>query len=266
MIAFFDKNRCQKMSPDFCFDFFRGLEKSQKIFKKFFYRKNFSLSKKLREKNFAGTIIDSKTNFMFSRINMTDNYIHYTKLNEPEPKSGVAKLLESILSAVTLSVLVFLFLSIFFVTYVNKVENQIFRDEVDQVLTEFERVADKVETNLPYHTPQPILVSSTQVSDEEMKAWSQRNTNTMIDAFKLVAIVFGSMIFFNVVIKFAFPQYISWMSLFDISIRALVYLTFIGFVEFLFLRLVSSQYRTISTLEVKQKVLKKCSDVLSTVQ
>lgn len=180
--------------------------------------------------------------------------------------STVAKMLQAFMSAITLSVLVFLFLSIFFVTYVSKVENEIFRDEVNQVLNEFQRVTENVESNVPYHTPQPLAVSELQVSDEEMSAWSDRNSKIIIESFKLVAIVFGSMVVLNVIIKLAFPQYISWMTVFSIVTRALVYLCFIGAAEFLFLRVVSSKYRTISTVEVKQKVFKKCAQVLSYVQ
>lgn len=197
------------------------------------------------------------SNLKFEKLDSIEN---------TEKRSPVAKVLEAFMSAITLSVFVFLFLSIFFVTYVSKVENQIFRDEVNQVLNEFQRVTDKVESNIPYHTASPVSVSEIQVSDDEMNAWSDRNQKIIIESFKLVGIVFGSMIVLNVLIKLAFPQYISWMTVLRIVARAFLYLCFIGAAEFLFLRVVSSQYRTISTVEVKQKVFKKCADVLSRVE
>lgn len=172
-----------------------------------------------------------------------------------DPESWTGKIVNLVMSACTLSVLVFVFLTIFFFTYVRTVERDIFRNEVGRVIDNVKESRDAANQYLgiPSRAPKTINV---KVYPDDVKKWEQKNHDTLMSSITLCAIVFGALILLTGVMYYFFC-----IDLMHIWGRALLYLVFIGLVEYMFLALVTSQFMTVSAVETKQKLLVKLSQV-----
>lgn len=161
------------------------------------------------------------------------------------------KVWEHLTSAVVLSSLVFTFLTIFFYTYVTNVERSVFDSElvntfdslsVDPKSTRFVLDSIPSETN-------------TETREKVRKEWQQRNESIQYDSWSLVSVVFGLCIVFSIVMSLLFN-----FSIFQLWVRSLIYLSFIGLTEFMFLLLVTREYSSVSPVRVKRIIGEKVRD------
>lgn len=149
-------------------------------------------------------------------------------------------------SAVVLSTLVFIFLTVFFYTYVKTVENDVFKIEVNEVFNIF------FKSNYSKTFFQKDEKNDQQSNENEIKKWEERNNNLIKDSIYLAMYVF-----FACLLICGFLWWWKGISLDEIWLTSLIYLIFIGLTEFLFLTLITREYRTISAVEIKNKVLSK---------
>ena len=185
--------------------------------------------------------------------------------NEPNDMWKV-KLNIGIISAITLGTLVFFFLTTFFFVYVSEVENEIFRDEVNTMLDEVQRVSDTVNANLNIDSKRPRRTISTnemRSNPDDVQRWKKRNDEVKANAIQLCLFVLGGLVVCTAISAYFLPEGQRFKLLGTVWLRALLYLTFIGTLEWLFLSIVTSQFKTVAIVQLKQKVMKKVSEVMS---
>ena len=154
------------------------------------------------------------------------------------------KVWEHLTSAVVLSALVFTFLAVFFYTYVSKVERDVFETEL---VSTFDSLSIDPKTTRFILESIPSADTESEKLQRENREWKQRNQTIENDSWYLVSIVFGSCIVFSILMSLLFK-----FSIFQLWVRSLIYLTFIGLTEFMFLLLVTREYSSVSPVRVKR--------------
>lgn len=176
------------------------------------------------------------------------------------------KLNIGIISAITLGTLVFFFLTTFFFVYVSDVENEIFRDEVSAILDEVQRVSDTVDKTFNKEGKRvrlPIPTNELRSNPEDVKNWKQRNDEVRSSAIQLCLLVLGGLLLCTAISAYFLPEGQRLELLGKVWLRALLYLTFIGTLEWLFLNIVTSQFKTVAIVKLKQKLMMRVQEVMT---
>lgn len=187
--------------------------------------------------------------------------LYSTSSIEDEPKVHSVPWTTGIIGAITLGVLVFFFLTTFFFLYVSRVEKSIFENEVTSVLDELQQVSDSAHSmsSLPAQTIRPDQLV---VDGDAIQKWREGNESVKRRATTLCLYVLAGLVVVTLVAAYLLPAGQRLSILGGVWLRALVYLTFIGLIEWLFLTIVTSQFKIISVVQIKQDLMKKVADAV----